>query len=79
MDAGGEVIQLVNLEDLKAVLAPLQAEIAALKAQVAAPSGWVTVKEYAAQHRVSERTVHRMVARGEVDSKRAGKRLLVKV
>jgi hypothetical protein len=74
------MIQLLNLDDLRAVLAPIvQAEIAALKAELAAPSGWVTVKEYAAQHRVSERTVHRMVARGEVDSKRAGKRLLVRV
>lgn len=72
------MIQLVNLEDLKALIAPLEARIEALQAQLVAPAGWVTVKEYAAQHRVSERTVHRMIERGEVDSKRAGKRLLVR-
>lgn len=73
------MIQLANLDDIRAVIAPLEAQIAALQAQLATPAGWVTVKEYAAQHRVSERTVHRLVARGEVDSKRAGKRLLVRV
>lgn len=67
------MIQLANLDDIRAVIAPLQAQIAALQAQLAAPAGWVTVKEYAAQHCVSERTVHRMVARGEVECRRAGK------
>lgn len=71
------MIQLANLDDIRAVIAPLEAQIAALQAQLAAPSGWVTVKEYAAQHRVSERTVHRMIARGEVEYRRAGRMIEV--
>lgn len=69
--------QIATIEDLQAVIEPLQRQIAELTARLETPA-WLSVKEYAELHRISERTVHRLVERGDVDSKRAGKRLLIR-
>ena len=69
---------LLPHDDVMAELAAIRADLAALKARLDPPPEWLPMAEYARQHHISERTVQRLVARGAVETRRIGGRVLVR-
>jgi excisionase family DNA binding protein len=74
-DALGRVVAAATSEDPRHLRAALAALVAAGIGTPARP--WVDVPEAARTLGVSERTVRRQVARGRLDHRREGRRLLI--
>ena len=65
-------------------LAAIQAELVAIRAELrkvkmVSQPDWITASEYAERVGVTTRTIHNWIARGEVESRRHGKTVMIRV
>lgn len=77
-------VTIITQEDLERTVAPLVAELKALRAaldraQIAPRKEWLTVDEYAETVGKSVRTVRRWIDTGQLETKRSGNVLLVRI
>lgn len=67
---------VITDEQLRQLIAPLEAKIDALTQKVGAD--WLSIHDYATHMGASERTVRRWIEAGKVETRRVGRKVVVR-